>query len=79
MEPSTRAVVGGYAGPQRVPLVPFRAGPGETIVVPLLVGTDYFESTLGYAVPPGLWAMETDLDFGDRKRRTLLLPLSVVP
>lgn len=79
MDPSSRAVVGGYAGPQRMPLVLFRAEPGETIVVPLLVGTDSFESTLGYAVPPGLWAMEADLDFGDRKRRTPLLPLSVVP
>jgi hypothetical protein len=79
MDPLSRAVVGGYAGPQRMPLVSFRAAPGETIVVPLLVGTDSFDSTLGYAVPPGLWAMEADLKFGDRKRRTPLLPLSVVP
>jgi hypothetical protein len=79
VDPSTRAVVGGYAGPQRMPLVIFRAEPGETIVVPLLVGTDSFEFTLGYAVPPGLWAMETDLDLGDHKRSTPLLPLTVVP
>jgi hypothetical protein len=79
MDPSSRAVVGGYAGAQRMPLVIFRADPGESIAVPLLVGTASIDSTLGYAVPAGLWAMEADLDFGDNKRRTPLLPLSVVP
>jgi hypothetical protein len=36
MDPSSRTVVGGYAGPQEMPLFLFRAEPGETIVVPLL-------------------------------------------
>jgi hypothetical protein len=79
IDPSLRRVVGGYAGAQRAPLIIFRADPGETIVVPLLIGTASFDPSLGYAVPPGRWAMEAVLNFGDHKRRTPLLPLSVVP
>jgi hypothetical protein len=79
VDPSSRAIVGGYAGPQTMPLVVFRADPGDFVVVPLLVGTESFEPALGYAVPPGRWAMEAILDLGGHKRRTPLLPLSVVP
>jgi hypothetical protein len=79
LDPTSRVVVGGYAGAQRVPLRIFEVDSGETILVPLLVGTASFDPTLGYAVPPGRWAMEAVLNFGVHKRRTPLLPLFVVP
>jgi hypothetical protein len=79
LDPTTRAVVGGYSGAQRVPLRIFEVDSGESILVPLLVGTASFDPPLGYAVPPGHWAMEAVLNFGDHQRRTPLLPLLVVP
>ncbi|MGH2719381.1 MAG: hypothetical protein ACRDJU_12495 [Actinomycetota bacterium] len=63
---------------QTLPLIYFRAGSGETVAVPLLVGTASFDATLGYAVPPGRWAMDVVVDLGDRGRfRTPPLPVVV--
>ena len=79
LDPKTSAVVGGYAGAMRAPLVVFRAAPGETVEVPLLVGTASFAPELGYAIPPGEWAVAADLDLGDgRVARTPMLPLTVL-
>ena len=64
LDPKTRAVVGGYAGAMHAPLIIFQAGSGETVEVPLLVGTASFVPELGYAVPPGEWAVAADLDLG---------------
>lgn len=67
LDPKTLAVVGGYAGAMRAPLVVFQAGSGETVEVPLLVGTASFVPELGYAVPPGEWLLAADLDLGGGK------------
>ncbi len=50
-DPRTRVVVGGFAGMQKLPLIHFSAAPGETVVVPVLVGTASASQDLGYAVP----------------------------
>lgn len=77
LDTRTRAVVGGYSGAQRLRLVVFRAAPGETVEVPLLVGTASFVPELGYAIPPGEWVVAADLDLGGRVVRTPGLPLTV--
>ena len=78
LDPKTRAVVGGYAGAMRLPLRIFQAAPGETVEVPLLVGTASFVPELGYAVPPGEWAVVADLDLvGGRTVRTPGLAFTV--
>ena len=53
LDPDTRAVVGCFAGGQILPGIYFRAAPGETVVVPVLVGTASFSPDLGYVVPAG--------------------------
>lgn len=78
LDPATGDVVGGYAGQHPLPLVRSTASPGETITVPLVVGTASFRRSLGYAVPPGAWAVEVVLHLGtDQWRRAPLLPLRV--
>jgi hypothetical protein len=79
VDPETSEVVGGYAGAQVLPLVRFSAPSGDSVEIPLLVGTASSVPRLGYAIPPGRWAIEVVLDFGDRGRfRSLLLPFAVV-
>jgi hypothetical protein len=81
VDPASGEVVGGYAGWQTLPLITFRAAPGEAVRVPLLVGTASFRPALGYAVPAGEWGIQADLRFssGQPDRRTPVLPLTVTP
>jgi hypothetical protein len=78
VDPETEEIVGGFAGPQILPLVQFRAVPGETVEVPLLVGTASVAPRLGYSVPPGRWAVEATVDLGQGvRRRTPTFPIAV--
>lgn len=78
VNPTTGQVVGGFAGHHISPLARFAASPGATVTVPLIVGTASYVRSLGYAVPPGEWAVEVVLDLGThRRRRAPLLPLHV--
>jgi len=78
VDPRTGDVVGGYAGWQVLPLVTFDVPPGGTTPVPLLVGTASSLSRLGYAIPPGDWAIRVPLDLGEGRRvRTRPLPFTV--
>ena len=56
-DPNTGRAVGGYTGAQILPLIPFTAAPGDTVRIPLLVGTASYDPALGYAVPAGRWAL----------------------
>ena len=79
VDPRTRRGIGGYSGAQTLPLVRFHAPPGESVEIPLLVGTASVDPALGYAVPPGLWAIEVTLGLEDRGNfRTPPLPVSIV-
>jgi hypothetical protein len=51
VDPRTGEVVGGYSRYQTAPLVRFEVAPGNTAIVPVLVGTASFSPDLGYAVP----------------------------
>ncbi len=76
--PSSSEVVGGFHGWQTAPLVVFRFAPGERVSVPLLVGTTSFVPALGYAIPPGAWAVEAVVDLPGRGRFvTPRLPMTV--
>ncbi|MGA2527654.1 MAG: hypothetical protein ABSG36_00675 [Acidimicrobiales bacterium] len=93
VDPQTGAVVGGFVGSQRLPLVHFRAAPGETVIVPLLVGTASFLPDLGYAIPAGEWMIQAIVKLDEsgeagrqrrvtgrvvsRRSRTPLLPITV--
>ncbi|MGD0985797.1 MAG: hypothetical protein ABSA65_18610 [Acidimicrobiales bacterium] len=92
LDPDTRAVVGRFAGGQILPGIYFRAAPGETVVVPVLVGTASFSPDLGYVLPAGVWAIQVVLELEDenatgwqrgtgrpgrRQVRTPLLPITV--
>lgn len=76
---STGTAVGGFAGAERLPLIVFTAHPGETVRVPLVVGTAGYSPELGYAVPPGEWHLVAPLDLEDGRRlQTPSLPLVVI-
>jgi hypothetical protein len=79
VNPETREVMGAFSGAMQLPGVAFRADPGCSVEVPLFVGTDSYRGALGYAVPPGRWAVEAVLDLRQAgKWRSPLLPLMVV-
>lgn len=77
VDPGTGEVVGGYAGAQTMPLVRFQAEPGQSVTIPLLVGTASSVPELGYAVPPGSWAIDAVLKLEDGTYRTPRFPLTV--
>jgi hypothetical protein len=78
VDPITREAVGGFSGAQVLPMVTFSAAPGGAVRVPLLVGTASLVPDLGYASPPGQWAMRTTLQLvSGRRLRTPTLPLTV--
>jgi hypothetical protein len=82
VDPQTGEVVGGFAGAQRLRLVIFRVAPGQAEQIPLLIGTASGTPRLGYAIPPGEWAIQVTLTLGlhpgdSPRRRTPLLPLTI--
>ena len=92
VDPRTRVAVGGFTGMQTLPGIHFSAAPGETMVVPVLVGTASLSPDLGYVVPAGEWVIQIILELedenatgwhrgtngpGHRRVRTPLLPMRV--
>jgi hypothetical protein len=43
------------------------------------VGTASSKPELGYAVPPGEWGIQATLELGEDRRRTPILPLTIIP
>jgi hypothetical protein len=79
IDPNTNEPVGSYAGAQTLSLVRFTAPTARSVEIPLLVGTASADPRLGYAIPPGRWAVEIPIALGDGKLfRAPLLPLSIV-
>jgi hypothetical protein len=80
VDPATQEMVGGFSGAQRMPSVGFRILPGDTTDIPLLIASASAVPRLGYAIPPGHWAIETQLRLGDWGLfRTPPLSINVVP
>ncbi len=78
VDPQTGDSVGGFFGPQHAPLITFRIPPSSTVSIPLLVGTTSSVRTLGYAVPPGKWAIEVPIRIEGRGQfKTTLLPILI--
>ncbi|RBM12887.1 hypothetical protein DI005_31025 [Prauserella sp. PE36] len=78
VDPATHHVVGGFAGAHRGPYVRFKVPSGATRVIPLLVGTASLDRALGYAIPPGEWALRTVVALDDgRSLLTPALPFTV--
>lgn len=79
VDPETGTVVGCAAGPHTLPGVDFTANPGETLRIPLFVGTASVVLDLGYLVPPGRWKLVAPLDLQDGRRlATSALELTIV-
>jgi hypothetical protein len=78
VDPATGQVVGGYPGAVRLMLATFTVAPGAAERVPLLVATASLVPDLGYAVPPGEWAVQATLDPATGQPvRTPPLPVTV--
>ncbi len=79
IDPETMEIIGGFSGAQTMPRVRFGAAAGESVEIPLLVGTASVVPRLGYAVPSGRWAIQAILGLGDDGMfRTPPIPTSVV-
>ena len=80
VDPQTGDGVGGFFSFQTALLIIFRIPPGSTVLIPLLVGTTSSVRSLGYAVPPGSWAIEVPIQIEGRGQfRTSLLPILIQP
>ena len=80
VDPKTGKEVGGFSGAQAMPLVQFTVPPGGTVTIPVLVGTTSSVRSLGYAIPPGRWAIDVLIQIeGKEMFRTSLLPLQIGP
>ena len=80
VDPGTDEVIGSYDGPMKMPLVRSRIPRGGSGEIPLLIGTASPVPRLGYATPPGRWAVEVLLALEDRGGvRAPLLPFTVTP
>jgi hypothetical protein len=82
VDPRTGEVVGGFSGPQLMPLIGFLVEPGETRQIPLLIGTDSTSPDLGYTIPAGSWGLQATITLGrdpreSPHRRTPILPLTI--
>jgi len=78
VDPATGMVVGGQSGPVFAVATIVRVAPRRKGRIPLRVGTDSFESNLGYAVPPGAWGVQATLDPAiSEPVRTPVLPITV--
>jgi hypothetical protein len=82
VDPQTGETVGGFSGMQTLPLKVFRAIPGGSVRIPLLIGTASSRARLGYTVPPGEWGIRVTLRLGpdprnSLQRRTPILPLTI--
>lgn len=73
LERETGEIVGACPLPVALALRVTTAAPGATVKVPFGVGTASLRRSLGYAVPPGHWAVEVDA-CGQR----VVLPLQVL-
>lgn len=78
VDPATGQVVGGYAGARILPRVVFEIAPAQSKLIPLLVGTASGVSELGYAIPPGNWALDAVLQLQAGSFRTPPLPMTIV-
>jgi hypothetical protein len=78
VHPDTGQRVGCYEGAQLMPLVRFDVPPGSTSEIPLLLGTASTRPELGWAVPPGPWAVRLVLSY-DGEGAVRILPLEIVP
>jgi len=65
VDPATGDQVGEYVGWQTAPLVRFTVPAGGSDSIRLLIGTTSLRPELGYAVPPGEWAVSADLALED--------------
>ena len=80
VDPGTEEAVGLFSGAQHMPLVRFVAAAGASVEIPLLGGTASPSRSLGYATPPGLWALEVVLIVENRGAfRAPLMPISIAP
>jgi hypothetical protein len=78
VDPQTGEGVGGFFGAQTAPLVKYRIAPDRTVSIPLLVGTTSSLRSLGYAIPPGSWAIDVPIQIEGRgKFRTSQLPILI--
>jgi hypothetical protein len=78
VDPSNGRVVGGYEGAITLELRRDTVPAGTSKEVPILIGTASLDPALGYAVPPGEWALRILLELGDEHFQGLIT-IMVVP
>lgn len=79
VDPNTGEAVGGSSGARRLPGITFRIPSGDSVLIPLVVGTASSRGELGYAIPPGEWCLDAPVTLRSGTYRTPPLPLRVIP
>ena len=77
VDPTTGRVVGGYEGAITLELRRYHVPAGASQAIPVLIGTASTRPELGYAVPPGPWAIRMLLQLGDGGFQCML-PIDVL-
>lgn len=77
LDPADGRVVGGFSGAQTMRLVTAFVPAGGTTTVPLLIGTASVDPALGYAVPPGDWAVRAPIVVSGQRLTTPVFPLTI--
>jgi hypothetical protein len=78
VDPSNGRTVGGYEGAITMEMRRYEVPAGTMKGVPIIIGTASTRPELGWAVPPGLWAIRVLLQLGDRGFQRLV-PILVAP
>lgn len=76
---TTGRAVGRYVGPHNLPRIGFPIEPHQSRPVPVLIGTASLVPDLGYAVPPGRWALRISLHTDAGFYLSAPLELTVIP
>jgi hypothetical protein len=77
VDPTNGRVAGGYEGAVTMEMRRYQVPAGATKEVPILIGTASTRPELGYAVPPGPWAIRIHLQLGAREFQSIV-PIEVV-
>lgn len=79
VDPGSGEFVGYYSGPIALILPHYDFEPNTSLAVPVLIGTDSVVPDLGWAVPPGTWAVRIVMDLAEPGELvcTAALPITV--
>ncbi len=78
VDPTSEVVIGGYEGAITMELRRYHVPAGDSKELAILIGTASTRPDVGWAVPPGRWAVRMLVRFGGEGAQRMV-PIEVVP